>query len=77
MMTPEAEVVFEHAVDEAQRRRNGYLCVEHILYALTKELSGAAIINACGGDIEGLQGQLDLFFQQESLSNKPPEWRLV
>ncbi|HOC69459.1 MAG TPA: ATP-dependent Clp protease ATP-binding subunit ClpA [Candidatus Hydrogenedentes bacterium] len=65
MMTPEAEVVFEHAVDEAQRRRNTYLCVEHVLYALTKELSGAEIINACGGDIGGLQEQLDLFFQQE------------
>ena len=37
MMTPEAEVVFENAVDEAQRRRNAYLCVEHVLYALTRK----------------------------------------
>ena len=65
MMTPEAEVVFENAVDEAQRRRNAYLCVEHVLYALTREMSGAEIINACGGDIEGLQKQLDRFFRQE------------
>jgi len=74
MMTPEAEVVFENAVDEAQRRRNAYLCVEHILYALTQQLSGAEIINACGGNVEKLQEQLDRFFQQEleSIPNGAP-----
>ena len=65
MMTPEAEEVFGGAVDEAQRRRNEYLCVEHVLYALTRELSGAEIINACGGDITKLQEALDVFFKQE------------
>ena len=65
MMTPEAEEVFGSAVDEAQRRRNEYLCVEHVLYALTRELSGAEIISACGGDIQKLQDSLDVFFRQE------------
>ncbi|NLV44882.1 MAG: ATP-dependent Clp protease ATP-binding subunit ClpA [Candidatus Hydrogenedentes bacterium] len=65
MMTPEAEEVFGNAVDEAQRRRNEYLCVEHVLYALTQELSGSEIIQACGGNLEKLRELLDLFFRQE------------
>lgn len=65
MMTPEAEEVFGNAVDEAQRRRNQYLCVEHVLYALTQELSGSEIIRACGGNIEKLRESLDSFFRRE------------
>ena len=72
MMTPEAEEVFGGAVEEAQRRRNEYLCVEHVLYALTKEGSGADIIRSCGGNLEKLREVLDLFFAQE-LESLPDE----
>lgn len=72
MMTPEAEEAFGSAVEEAQRRRNQYLCVEHVLYALTNQTSGAEIINACGGDVKNLRESLDGFFEQE-LETLPDE----
>ena len=52
---------FEFAVNEALRRRHEYVTLEHLLFALLHDREAAAVIRACGGDIDLLKKQLDDF----------------
>ncbi len=50
------------AVHEVKQRRHEYLTLEHLLFGIASEATGQRIIEACGGDIGGLQRALDHFF---------------
>ena len=50
------------AVREAQIRRHEYISVEHILFAILKDMDGNAIIKFCGADSTRLQEKLEEFF---------------
>jgi ATP-dependent Clp protease ATP-binding subunit ClpA len=52
---------FEYAVNEAVRRRNEYVTLEHLLLALLHDRDVVDVIRACGGDVEELKKQLDVF----------------
>jgi len=54
----ELEVTLTLAVNEARRRRHEFLCLEHVLYALTFDNTVSNIIRRCVGDVKVLQ--LDL-----------------
>lgn len=62
MFTQEVQIAFSLAVREAQKRHHEYLTTEHVLYALLFEEHGHEIIEACGGDTEGLKILLEDFF---------------
>ncbi len=62
MFTQEVQIAFSLAVREAQKRHHEYLTTEHVLYALLFEEHGQEIIEACGGDPEGLKTLLEDFF---------------
>ncbi len=62
MFNQDVQIAFTLAVREAQRRRHEYLTTEHVLYALLFEGAGQQIINACGGDVDGLKLLLENFF---------------
>jgi ATP-dependent Clp protease ATP-binding subunit ClpA len=62
-LSRELEMTFSLAVKEAKRRRHEYLCLEHILYALTFDELVAEIIRHCGGDVKALQRDLETFFK--------------
>ena len=62
MFAQEVQITFSLAVREAQKRHHEYLTTEHILYAMLFEEHGKEIIEACGGDPEGLKTLLEDFF---------------
>jgi ATP-dependent Clp protease ATP-binding subunit ClpA len=51
-------------VNEAIRRRNEYVTLEHLLFALLHDREVVDVIRACGGDVEELKEQLDAFIDK-------------
>ena len=68
----EFEVALTLAIKEARRHRHEFLCLEHVLYALSFDEDVAEIIRSCGGDVERLQKDLVQFFE-ESIESLPEE----
>lgn len=68
----EFEVALTLAIKEARRHRHEFLCLEHVLYALSFDEDVAEIIRNCGGDVERLQKDLVQFFE-ESIESLPEE----
>ncbi len=75
MMSKELEIAVGSALSEARTRRHEYLCVEHILFALTRDGLGADIITACGGNLALLRADLEAFFEQD-MERVPQEEQL-
>jgi len=64
MFNQDVQITFSLAVREAQRRRHEFLTTEHVLYAMLFDDSSCEILKACGGDVETLREDLELFFEQ-------------
>ncbi len=64
MLSKELNTTLGFAVREAKRRRHGYVCIEHILYAVLHDSEGVEIIQNCGGNPENLKNSLDDFFKE-------------
>ena len=76
MFTQEVQIAFSLAVREAQKRHHEYLTTEHVLYALLFEEHGQEIIEACGGDSEGLKTLLEDYFSGQ-LERMPSDKEIV
>ncbi|HET8773221.1 MAG TPA: ATP-dependent Clp protease ATP-binding subunit ClpA [Thermoanaerobaculia bacterium] len=61
MIAKALQASFEYAVNEAVRRRNEYVTLEHLLLALLHDRDVVDVVRACGGDVEELKKQLDDF----------------
>ncbi len=68
----EFESALTLAIKEARRHRHEFLCLEHVLYALSFDEDVAEIIRSCGGDVEQLQKDLLKFFE-ENIESLPEE----
>jgi ATP-dependent Clp protease ATP-binding subunit ClpA len=55
----------EAAVREASHRKHAFFCLEHLLFALLFDDDIHEIIRHCGGDVEELKKELELFFDKE------------
>jgi len=64
MIAKALQASFEFAVAEAVRRRNEYVTLEHLLFALLHDREVVDVIRACGGEVEDLKKQLDDFIQK-------------
>jgi ATP-dependent Clp protease ATP-binding subunit ClpA len=64
MFNQDVQIAFSLAVREAQRRRHEFLTTEHVLYAMLFDEQGQEILRACGGDIEALRDDLELYLEQ-------------
>ncbi len=64
MFTQDVQITFSLAVREAQRRHHEFLTTEHVLYAMLFDDYAQEILRACGGDINRLRGDLELYFDQ-------------
>ncbi len=78
MFNQEVQITFSLAVREAQRRHHEFLTTEHVLYAMLFDDQGCEILKACGGDVDSLRADLELFFEQhleslEQLEGDMPE----
>lgn len=65
MISREVQVALGAALAEARARRHEYLCVEHVLFALSEDDLGAGVLSACGCDIAKLRADLENFFTHE------------
>jgi len=64
MFNQDVQIAFSLAVREAQRRRHEFLTTEHVLYAMLFDEQGQEILRACGGDIENLRADLEIYLEQ-------------
>jgi ATP-dependent Clp protease ATP-binding subunit ClpA len=64
-ISPEVEVAFGLATREAQRRRNEYVTVEHLFYALLFDEETAEILKHAGASAEKLKKQLEAYLDEE------------
>jgi len=62
MIKKELSATLGFAIREAKQRRHGYVCVEHILFAILHDEEGTEIIGNCGGNVENLKNILENFF---------------
>ncbi len=64
MLTKELELTLEAAANEAIKRRHEYLTLEHLLYAILDDKTGADILLNCGGDLDLLRKDLEDYFRE-------------
>jgi ATP-dependent Clp protease ATP-binding subunit ClpA len=64
MINKELSATLGFAVREAKKRRHEYVSIEHVLFAILFDDSGAQIIESCGGRIEQLTEALEQFFEK-------------
>ncbi|MBO4335022.1 MAG: AAA family ATPase, partial [Desulfovibrio sp.] len=73
MLSKSVQSVLRDALVEVQRRRHELLTVEHILYAMTKNMKGRIILEGSGASIAMLREQLEGFFRQEMQTLEQPQ----
>lgn len=64
MISKELSATLGFAVREAKKRRHGYVCIEHILFAILHDAEGVEIIEHCGGNVENLKNAMNGFFNE-------------
>jgi ATP-dependent Clp protease ATP-binding subunit ClpA len=65
MISKELSATLGFAVREAKKRRHEYVSVEHILFAILYDQTGIEIVENCGGNVEGILGNLENFFEEK------------
>lgn len=61
MLTAELQKTITRAAEDALARRHEYLTLEHLIYALTEEKTGAEVLFNCGCDLKLLRQELEQF----------------
>jgi ATP-dependent Clp protease ATP-binding subunit ClpA len=64
MLTKELQATLNLAASEAIKRRHEFLTLEHLLYAMLRDETGADVIRNCGGDLLTLKRELEEFFTE-------------
>ncbi|MGH9840362.1 MAG: ATP-dependent Clp protease ATP-binding subunit ClpA [Blastocatellia bacterium] len=64
MLTRELQATLNLAANEAIKRRHEFLTLEHLLFALLRDETGADVIRSCGGDLDRLKQDLEEFFRE-------------
>ena len=64
MISKELSATLGFAVREAKKRRHEYVSIEHVLFAILHDDTGAAIIQGCGGNGDKLKETLETFFNE-------------
>ncbi|PIE71964.1 MAG: ATP-dependent Clp protease ATP-binding subunit ClpA [Deltaproteobacteria bacterium] len=76
MISKELSATLGFAVREAKRRRNEYVCVEHVLFAILHDGKGVEIVESCGGNVDALKSRLRHYFDTK-LDSVPEETEYV
>ncbi|MBL4622726.1 MAG: AAA family ATPase, partial [Immundisolibacteraceae bacterium] len=66
MLSHELEFTLNQAFKQAKEDRHEYMTVEHLLLMLLDSPSAAAILRACGADLEPLKNEIDTFIKEHS-----------
>ncbi|MGH7948042.1 MAG: AAA family ATPase, partial [Candidatus Binataceae bacterium] len=65
MISRELQVTLQLAMTEAINRRNEYVCLEHLLYAMLHDVTTSNILKQCGADIEALKRKLAQYLDDQ------------
>ncbi|MDV6234983.1 ATP-dependent Clp protease ATP-binding subunit ClpA [Leptospira ellisii] len=65
ILTEEMERTLKKAWEEAKKRRNEFITLEHILLAITYDGVGKEVLEACGADLELLRKELSQYLDRE------------
>lgn len=65
MLSQEVQSVIREALVEVHKRRHEFLTIEHILYAMTKNIHGKILLEGSGASVPVLREQLETFFIKE------------
>ncbi len=65
MLSPELQATLQRAVDDVRGRRHEYLTLEHLLFSVLDDPTGADIVVQCGGSVDGLRGDLARFLDEQ------------
>lgn len=78
-LSEELQISVNLSIADAARRKNEFVSVEHLLYALLHDPATAEVIRNCGGDIKRLIAELDSFLSEsvESLAELDEFYRPV
>jgi len=58
MISPTLNDIFQKSILFAKNLHHEYLTIEHVFFLLLSSTEGAAIISACGGDVEQMKNEL-------------------
>ncbi len=61
----ELQLTIQSAAREAIARRNTYLTIEHLLYALCHDRRGVEVLRNCGASVDRLKRALERFFDED------------
>lgn len=61
MLSKDLESTLNEAFREARTKRHEFMTVEHLLLALLDNDAAIGVLDACGGDVESLRGELTEF----------------
>ncbi len=64
MLSIELQKTIDEAVRDAATRKHEYLTLEHLLFATLHDARGRDVLENCGGNIEDLKGELEVFLQE-------------
>src|SRR5215510_15017517 len=64
MITKELQATLNLAANEAINRRDEFLTLEHLLYAMLLDDTASDVIRNCGGDLDLLRRDLEDFFKE-------------
>ncbi|HJU28485.1 MAG TPA: Clp protease N-terminal domain-containing protein, partial [Candidatus Binataceae bacterium] len=65
MISRELQITLQLAMTEALNRRNEYVCLEHLLYAMLHDVTTSNILQNCGADLETLRAKLRKYLDDE------------
>ncbi len=66
MLNKELEQSLNRAFHEANEKRHEFITVEHLLLMLTGNDASSAVLEACGGDVQLLKAELEIFVDQNT-----------
>ena len=66
MLNKELEQSLNKAFHDANEKRHEFITVEHLLLMLTENVAAAAVLEACGGDVQLLRTELEIFVDQNT-----------
>jgi len=76
MISKELSATLGFAVREAKKRRHEYVCLEHVLFAISHDAAGIELLERCGGNVENLKSGLDKFLT-EKVESMPEDGEYV
>ena len=66
MLNKELEQSLNRAFHEANEKRHEFITVEHLLLMLTGNDAASAVLEACGGDVQLIKTELEIFVDQNT-----------